>query len=343
MLKIVFLMIFPALLALANPEQLKQPSATIEFVGLRDSWCSTSGCPNTTISNGERVTYGLKFQSILTPNEKWAFRLQLEGSSRADTDFTVWDGLNFKPAQMCVSNWPTKLSGANNNKAKNLKACTGECDNDGQCSSGLLCFQRKNGESIPGCTGQGGGRDWNYCYDPNFQGETSSGCDGDPSKGNYTGCTIPAIGKSWIQFRSSRLVRWSDCTGKQGLLAATATTNSVLSGEGLTTLFVAGSFGGLPHATVLAHLGTKLRVRFRAYPIDGFCVVQEKARCTGQVDLESQKTQAACALAAKNKGHSVFVWAEKSKSCSVVPDNNCATQPVDDSAVFRFNCEIGLL
>merc|ERR1712203_1024381 len=58
------------------------------------------------------------------------------------------------------------LSGGNNGGAKNLKACTGECDADAQCARGLKCFQRSNGEKIPGCTGKGGGKDWDYCYDP---------------------------------------------------------------------------------------------------------------------------------------------------------------------------------
>ena len=58
------------------------------------------------------------------------------------------------------------LSGKNDGKAKNLKACTGECDNDGQCASGLKCFQRSHGEPIPGCTGKGGGPGWDYCYSP---------------------------------------------------------------------------------------------------------------------------------------------------------------------------------
>merc|ERR1712048_1497275 len=61
---------------------------------------------------------------------------------------------------------PILLSGTNDAKAKNLKACTGECDNDGQCSSGLKCFQRSHGEPIPGCTGAGGGPDWDYCFNP---------------------------------------------------------------------------------------------------------------------------------------------------------------------------------
>ena len=63
----------------------------------------------------------------------------------------------------------TELQGGNDNKAKNLDACIGECDNDGQCKSGLKCFQRSNGETIPGCTGSGAGKDWDYCYDPSWQ------------------------------------------------------------------------------------------------------------------------------------------------------------------------------
>ena len=64
------------------------------------------------------------------------------------------------------------ISGSNDGAAKNLQACIGECDNDGQCASGLKCFQRQEGENIPGCKGLGGdgdgGKDWDYCYDPNL-------------------------------------------------------------------------------------------------------------------------------------------------------------------------------
>ena len=59
-----------------------------------------------------------------------------------------------------------ELSGDNEGDATNLKACTGECDKDSQCAAGLKCFQRQNGEAIPGCTGLGGGKKWDYCYDP---------------------------------------------------------------------------------------------------------------------------------------------------------------------------------
>merc|ERR1712037_360944 len=57
------------------------------------------------------------------------------------------------------------LSGGNSGGAKNLKACTGECDADSQCAKGLKCFQRSKGEKIPGCKGAGGGKAWDYCYD----------------------------------------------------------------------------------------------------------------------------------------------------------------------------------
>merc|ERR1719454_1127643 len=59
-----------------------------------------------------------------------------------------------------------QLGGGNNGGAKNLKACSGECDADSQCAKGLKCFQRSKGEKIPGCKGNGGGKDWDYCYDP---------------------------------------------------------------------------------------------------------------------------------------------------------------------------------
>ena len=349
MLKPGFLALLAGMIVLANPMQLKHPSATVGFVGLRDTWCSTSethvgsACPNSTLSSGDRVTYGIKFQSILASKEQWSYNLRLEAADSAG-DFAVWVGLTFQPAQLCVSNWQTKLSGANDNRAKNLKSCTGECDSDAQCASGLKCLQREKGESIPGCTGNGGGPTWDYCYDPSFKQATSSKCNGDPSTGDFAGCIMPAIGNSWITFRSPRLVRWSDCAGALGQLTGTATTDSVDtdgSATGFTTLFVAGSFGALPHKTTLAHLGTKLRLRFQAHPVKEFCVVQEGARCTGQVILESKRTQAACALEAKTSGHPFFVWARSSKSCAVVSAETCEAEAHDDSLVLSFNCDIG--
>lgn len=56
-----------------------------------------------------------------------------------------------------------ELSGADD-ATTNLQRCVGECDNDAQCAPGLKCFERTNGEHIPGCKGNGGGDDWDYCY-----------------------------------------------------------------------------------------------------------------------------------------------------------------------------------
>jgi len=61
-----------------------------------------------------------------------------------------------------------ELNGSNNDSATNLAQCTGECDRDDQCATGLECFQRDNGETIPGCVGVGGGPEWDYCYDPTW-------------------------------------------------------------------------------------------------------------------------------------------------------------------------------
>merc|ERR1711981_650859 len=85
---------------------------------------------------------------------------------------TTWGDLDILvlPETVSASKPPAKgdknLSGGNSGSAKNLKACTGECDSDAQCAKGLKCFQRSKGEKIPGCKGNGGGKDWDYCYDP---------------------------------------------------------------------------------------------------------------------------------------------------------------------------------
>ena len=82
------------------------------------------------------------------------------------------------------------LSGGNDNAAKNLTACTGECDSDAQCAEGLLCFQRDNGEKIPGCTGPGSAKYWDYCFDPSKSSDYTKlgGSDNDTAK-NLTACT----------------------------------------------------------------------------------------------------------------------------------------------------------
>ena len=69
------------------------------------------------------------------------------------------------------SRFDRELGGTNLNGRTvrgSLEACTGECDHDRDCQAELKCFQRSYGEAIPGCTGIGGGNDWDYCYNPNY-------------------------------------------------------------------------------------------------------------------------------------------------------------------------------
>jgi hypothetical protein len=86
----------------------------------------------------------------------------------------------------CSAAPPVELQGDNDNSASNLQACIGECDSDAQCASGLSCFQRSNGEAIPGCLDTGGNdADWDYCYDPALSG---GGCYSDCTSGHACDC-----------------------------------------------------------------------------------------------------------------------------------------------------------
>ena len=51
------------------------------------------------------------------------------------------------------------------------EACLGECIGDEQCDEGLLCFQRRGYEEVPGCKGAGK-LGQSYCYDPFAKGLT---------------------------------------------------------------------------------------------------------------------------------------------------------------------------
>ena len=47
----------------------------------------------------------------------------------------------------------------------NMPKCAGDCDDDGDCASGLRCFQRSGVTTVPGCSGVGI-PNFDYCYDP---------------------------------------------------------------------------------------------------------------------------------------------------------------------------------
>ena len=54
-----------------------------------------------------------------------------------------------------------------NTPAGSLGWCTGECDKDADCAPGLNCFQRGGLGRVPGCKGQPGINNWDYCVKDN--------------------------------------------------------------------------------------------------------------------------------------------------------------------------------
>jgi beta-lactamase superfamily II metal-dependent hydrolase len=48
-----------------------------------------------------------------------------------------------------------------------LGECQGDCDNDSECKTGLECFQRDGGESVPGCSGgSSDNSNTDFCHNP---------------------------------------------------------------------------------------------------------------------------------------------------------------------------------
>jgi len=74
-----------------------------------------------------------------------------EGQGKKDWDYCV------EPV--------TVLSDQGIDPKPQLQECTGDCDKDSGCVGALKCFQRKEFEPVPGCSGQGV-EGWDYCYDP---------------------------------------------------------------------------------------------------------------------------------------------------------------------------------
>jgi cullin-associated NEDD8-dissociated protein 1 len=56
-------------------------------------------------------------------------------------------------------------SGCTNGRMSKCPACTGDCDSDSDCNSGLICFQRDGTAPVPGCNagGRGDTHDVDYC------------------------------------------------------------------------------------------------------------------------------------------------------------------------------------
>eukprot|EP00980_Cylindrotheca_fusiformis_P014675 scaffold3995_cov45-Cylindrotheca_fusiformis.AAC.1 len=56
-----------------------------------------------------------------------------------------------------------------------LKDFNWDCDNDHDCESGLVCFQRDENESVPGCSGgSSDGSRTDYCIVPSNKSDSTS-------------------------------------------------------------------------------------------------------------------------------------------------------------------------
>ena len=81
--------------------------------------------------------------------------------------------------------------------------CAGDCDDDSDCSPGLMCFERERGDvsRVPGC-GAGGPGDIpgaDYCYDPLPDDDTdSSGNDGGGGVGGATSAPPAPPSLRWL-------------------------------------------------------------------------------------------------------------------------------------------------
>ena len=60
----------------------------------------------------------------------------------------------------------TVLSGGNDGNVKNLKACTGECEQRWAVWRGTRVLSAGKGGEDSGLQRQGGGKNWDYFYDP---------------------------------------------------------------------------------------------------------------------------------------------------------------------------------
>ena len=60
---------------------------------------------------------------------------------------------------------PPLDSSAGPNGGSNMPQCSGDCDEDTDCTAGLRCFERSGTTTVPGCSGVGT-PGFDYCYDP---------------------------------------------------------------------------------------------------------------------------------------------------------------------------------
>ena len=83
-----------------------------------------------------------------------------------DTETPKWKNCPGSPFTS-VNLGTSKLENRGDTPSYPLTKCQGDCDSDSHCADGLKCFERENGESIPGCHGTSSDMPSHYdvCYD----------------------------------------------------------------------------------------------------------------------------------------------------------------------------------
>ena len=90
--------------------------------------------------------------------------------------------------------------------------CEGDCDNDGECSGTLICFQRNGITDVPGCLGKGKSG-WDYCHDPSWVGTVQ---------------VMPPLGTTWT---ISAWVKFDEVAGGNNVLGKINTAQVLLAGD----------------------------------------------------------------------------------------------------------------
>ena len=67
--------------------------------------------------------------------------------------FDSYSFLGFEPSLPTTPGVLNHIGECMEGNTGQCRECEGDCDEDADCMGGLVCFQREDGESIPGCTG----------------------------------------------------------------------------------------------------------------------------------------------------------------------------------------------
>eukprot|EP00934_Nitzschia_sp_Nitz4_P001807 Nitzschia sp. Nitz4//scaffold177_size45885//17105//21005//NITZ4_007204-RA/size45885-augustus-gene-0.5-mRNA-1//-1//CDS//3329539052//1807//frame0 len=125
----------------------------------------------------EEVPYCIGGESDSTETDYCVFDPYVTGFYSPTDAPTFSPTHTMKPTLAAIESVRLKNFGATPPEARYpLQYCEGDCDSDGDCADGLICYQRDTGEAVPGCLGgESDGTNTDYCiFDPHGDGYTIS-------------------------------------------------------------------------------------------------------------------------------------------------------------------------